>query len=174
MVSRIANLLLTPERVQLIVAEVAAEREAGLGSAATSLAQLRGEHGKTLKKLSRLMQALAEGTVQSSDTFKATVSQTEAESSRLASLIAAQEKIINSRIGRVTLEQASRFASAFRERLLTSSPTLKKRILRSFVKEIIVSEDEIVIIGGNSDLAGIVTGGKKNEHGTREALGAHF
>jgi hypothetical protein len=81
---------------------------------------------------------------------------------------------VSSRISSITLEQASRFADAFREKLLNGSPASRKRILRSFVKEVIVSEDEIVIVGGNSDLAGIVTGGKKNDQGSRDALSAHF
>lgn len=58
----------------------------------------------------------------------------------------------------VTLEQATAFSVSFRERLATSTPALQKRIIRSFVKHIVITDDEIAIIGADTDLTEVVTG----------------
>lgn len=78
--ARISDQILTPERVQLIVAKVAEKRAAGTEEAAISLRQLRDQRAKTSKKLGNLIVMLAEGTVEASDTYKATLKATEADS----------------------------------------------------------------------------------------------
>jgi hypothetical protein len=161
--SKIADQLLTPERVKAIISEVAAKRDAGIDQATTALRQLREQRTKTGKKLSNLMKALADGMVEASETFKATLQSNEAEAKRIDDLITVQERILSSRMKEVTLEEAAEFAVSFRGKLLSCGPALKKRIIRSFVAEVIVSEDEIIIHGDKSDLAEIVTGGSKND-----------
>ena len=131
---------------------------AGLDEAATSLSQLREQRAKTTKKLANLINALAEGIVVASDTFKATVKSTEADSERLGNLIATQERIMGSRMNAITLEQAEAYSTQLREKLLSSGPALQKRIIRSFVKSVVISDNEIVILGANADLAEVVTG----------------
>ena len=159
--SRVSEQLLTPERVKAIVAEVAARRDAGVDQAAATLQQLRDQYAKARKKILRLMHALGEGTIESTETFKLTVKESETNAAHLGNLIEVQERVVGSQMKAVTLEEAVNFATAFREKLASCSPAMKKRIIRSFVKSVVVSADEITIIGAKSDLAEIVTGGTK-------------
>jgi site-specific DNA recombinase len=157
--SRVSAQLLTPERVKAIVAEIAARRESGVDQAAAALQQLRDQYSKARKKLSRLMHALGEGTIESTETFKATVKESETNATHIGNLIEVQERLVGARMKAVTLEEAAKFATGFKAKLTSCSPAMKKRIIRSFVKSVVVSEDEITIIGSKSDLAEIVTGG---------------
>ena len=150
--------LLTAERVQSIVAEVAAKREAGTDQAVTSVGQLLDQRGKSTKKLANLINALAEGIVEASETFKATVKATEADCERLATLIAVQERLLDAQLKEITLDEAKLVATQLRQKLLDSAPSLKKRIVRSFVESVVVTADEIIITGSKSDLAEVVTG----------------
>ncbi len=155
---RLSDHLLTAERVQAIVAEIAAKREAGSDDAVISLGQLKEQRGKTIKKLANLINALADGTLEASETFKATVKATESDSERLAGLIIAHERLLDARLKAITLDEAGTFASEFREKLATSSAAVKKRLIRSFVGRVVVTADEIVITGAKSHLAEVVTG----------------
>lgn len=157
---RLMDQLLTPERVQGIVAEVAAKRKDGADDAVTSLGRLREQLAKTTKKLSNLINLLAEGTVEASEAYKGTVKQTETDVRRLSDQITAQERIVDSQLHAVSLDEAASFAAQLREKLVSSAPSMKKRIIRSFVSRVVVTSEEIVIIGAKSDLAEVVTGSR--------------
>jgi site-specific DNA recombinase len=155
---RLLDELLTAERVQAIVAEVTQKRADGSDEAALSLSQLQAQKGKSTKKLENLIAALAEGIVSATDTFKATLKTTEGDCERLTSMIAVQERLLNARIKAISIEEARLVASELREKLIDSPPSLKKRIVRSFVDQVLISADEIVVTGAKSNLAEVVTG----------------
>lgn len=157
-VDRVLDEVLTPERVQAIVAEVAALRASGADDAVMSLNQLKAQRAKSVRKLENLINVLAEGIVDATETFKATVKAAEADCDRLATLIANQARLIDAQMRSITLEEAAIAATELRERLIGSAPSLKKRIVRSFVDQVIVTADEIVILGAKSALAEVVTG----------------
>ena len=161
--SRIAQKLLTPERTQEIVAAVAARQRSGSTEAARTMEQLRERRTTVARKIKTLMNALADGVVQATDTFRETMATAEAELSRLADLILAQERLLESRIDAISLEEAGKLSTLLRERLLKSSPAMQKRIIRAVVKEVIVTDDQVVIAGAEAELAGIVTGSIKHE-----------
>ncbi|MCV0415435.1 MAG: hypothetical protein K5831_11220 [Brevundimonas sp.] len=108
--------------------------------------------------MENLINVLAEGIVDATETFKATVKAAEADCDRLATLIANQARLIDAQMRSITLEEAAIAATELRERLIGSAPSLKKRIVRSFVDQVIVTADEIVILGAKSALAEVVTG----------------
>ncbi|MGN6365900.1 recombinase family protein [Asticcacaulis taihuensis] len=155
---RLLDELLTPERLQSIVAHVAAKHKAGGGESVASLGQLQDQRAKSTKKLAKLIDMLAEGIVEASETYKANIKATEADCERLARLIAAQERSLNAQLKAITLDEARIAATQLREKLLSSAPSLQKRIIRSFVGKIVVTAEEIVITGADSDLAEVVTG----------------
>jgi len=163
--NKLLDELLTPQRVQAIVAEVAVKRLAGAEQAVTSLAQMEAQRSKTRKKLSKLMNALGEGVFEASETFKATVKAAEADCERLATMIAVQERLLDSRLKPITSEEATRVAAELRRKLLESDPSLQKRIVRSFIDKVVVKRDEIVITGAKSDLAEVVTGTPMGQYG---------
>lgn len=171
---RLMDELLTAERVQAIVVEVAAQRASGSDEAITSLGQLKEERKKANAKLRNLLNALAEGIVEASETFKATVNGVESDNERLAALIALQERLIDSRLKSITLEEARLAASQLREKLLDAAPSLKKRIIRSFVDKVVVMANEIVITGAKSDLAEIVTGTPPDGRRSEVQVGSDF
>ena len=105
-----------------------------------------------------LMDALADGVVVSSDIFRAKTKTVEEDLARVTGLIEDHERVISSRVKEITVEQAHAFATEIKARLKAASPTLQKRILRSFVSEVFVSNDNIAIVGQKSALAEIVTG----------------
>ena len=70
-VDRVLDEVLTPERVQAIVAEVAALRASGADDAVMSLNQLKAQRAKSVRKLENLINVLAEGIVDATETFKA-------------------------------------------------------------------------------------------------------
>ena len=155
---KVCDQILTPDRVQLVVNQVAAKRAAGTEEAAISLRQLRESRLKTTKKLTNLISMLAEGIVEATDSFKGLIKTTEGDAERIGNLIAVQERIVRATSTAITLEQATAFAIAFRQKLTTSAPALQKRIIRSFVKHIVITNDEIAIIGADTDLHEVVTG----------------
>lgn len=155
---KVLNELLTSTRVQAIVASVAARREAGADQAVVSVVQLHEQKRKSTKKLENLINALAEGIVEATDTFKATVKATEADCERLANVIATQARLINAQLKAISFEQAEKVAVGLRKKLMESGPATQKRIIRSFVASVVVTADEIVIEGADSDLAEVVTG----------------
>jgi site-specific DNA recombinase len=155
---KVADQILTPTRVQGIVSAVAAKREAGSDEATTTLRQLREQRAKTTKKLSNLINMLAEGTVELSDTYKLAVKEAEADAKRLANLIATLESVAGSQLQSISLDEAKVAASQLREKLLSGEAALKRRLVRSFIKSVVVTDDKIVIIGAESDLAEVVTG----------------
>jgi hypothetical protein len=157
---RLSDHLLTAERVQAIVAEVTAKRAAGNDDAVMSIGLLRAQRAKTNQKLANLINALADGVVEASETFKATVKNTEADCQRLATMIATQERILDTRLEAISLAEAEVYAAKIRRELADSAPSLKKRIIRSFVGAVVVTADEIIITGAKSDLAEVVTGSR--------------
>lgn len=58
------------------------------------------------------------------------------------------------------MKEAATFATQLREKLLSGAPSVKKRIIRSFVSQVVVTAEEIVIVGAKSDLAEVVTGSR--------------
>lgn len=150
--------LLTPERVRDLVAEVAARQQAGAEQAARSLAQLRIEKSKAEKRASNLMLALAEGIVSSTSIFQATLAACESEIKNLSSLIARKEEVLNRKLSQISLERAATLVSVLRDKLLAGPPSLRKRILQSFVSRVVVTSSKIILSGTKSDLAEIVAG----------------
>jgi hypothetical protein len=114
------------------------------------------------KKLRNLMNALADGIIEASDIFREKVKSVEADVVRVAALIQDHERVISSRIEEISIEQAHKCAIELREKLKSASPTIQKRIIRSFVSEVHVSNDNIAIVGQKSSLAEIVTGSIKS------------
>jgi site-specific DNA recombinase len=158
---RLCNDLLTPERVARIVAEIARLREAGMDQVKTDLSQLCKQQEVYRKKLNNLMDALADGFVEAGEVFREKVKSIEADVARVTGLIEDHKRVISSRVEEITTEQAAQFADEMREKLKAASPALKKRILRSFVSEVYISNDKIAVIGRKSDMAEIVTGSIK-------------
>jgi len=107
------------------------------------------------------MNAIADGVIDASDTFRETVREAEEEVERIGAIIAEHERIIAARVSAISSDQAENFAAQIREKLAESSPAIRKRIIRSFVSEVHVSDQEIAIFGAKSDLAEIVTGSLK-------------
>ena len=155
---KICDELLTPERVKNIVAEVVSKREASSSEAETSLGQLKAQRSKNLKKLQNLLDALAEGIVTPSDTFKASVKSTEDDCERLGRLIALKEAQLDTQLKPISATEAQVLASQLRYRLTTSTAPVQKRIIRSLVDSVVLTAEEIIITGPKSDLAEVVTG----------------
>ena len=155
---KITDQILTPERVQAIVAEVA-ERRASLGDqVVTSLSQLEGQQGKAKRKLANLISMLAEGTVTATETFKISLKSAESDCERLSGLIGNQKRLLETRIKTITLEEARVTASHLKMQLQQSAASMKKRIIRAIVSEVVITDNGITIVGAKSDLAEIVTG----------------
>jgi site-specific DNA recombinase len=159
---RLCNELLTPERVARIVAEIARLREAGMDQVKTDLSQLCKQQEVYRKRLSNLMDALADGIVEAGEIFREKVKSIEADVARVTGLIDDHKRVISSRVEEITTEQAAQFADEMREKLKAASPALKKRILRSFVSEVYISNDKIAVIGKKANMAEIVTGSIKS------------
>lgn len=150
--------VLTAERVRSIVAEIINKRSSEKEGTVTSITRLRCDKATEERKLTRLMTALANGTLDPSETFAAAVRKHEENKARLSQLIANHEKTLESTIRPISLDEAECFASHFRDKLAAAEPSLKKRILRTFVSRILVRRNVILVSGAKSDLAEIVTG----------------
>lgn len=157
----ISTRVLEPDRVQKLVCEIAEFRAAGNDEKVKNLEQLRKQMSEYKKKISRMMTALADGVIVSSETFKETISGFEGDLQRTEGIIRDHERVIGTRIKEITLEQASEVAIALRTKLAESAPALRKRIVRSFVSRVLVSREAIAIHGAEGDLAEVVTGSLK-------------
>lgn len=158
---RLCDELLTAKRVMKIVAEVASYRAAGMDQAKVALGDLQKQKASHQKKLMNLMDALADGIVESTEIFRTKMKSVETDLARVTGLIEDHERVISSRVEEITVEEAHAFATEIKAKLKAASPTLQKRILRSFVSEVFVSNDNIAIVGQKSNLAEIVTGSIK-------------
>jgi len=154
--------LLEPLRVQRIVSEIAEFRAAGNDEKVKNVEQLRRQQEEYKKKISRMMMALADGVVVSSEAFKETMMSLEGDLKRTQRIISDHERIIGTRVEEITLDQAARIAGQLREKLAESAPALRRRIIRSFVSRVLVSKEAIAIVGNNGDLAEVVTGSVKS------------
>jgi len=157
-IAKLCDELLTPSRVVSLVAEVAKNRSNEAGGAEESLGHLKKQHARDRKRLSNLMDALADGTVDSSAMFREKVAEIESDLERLQALIADHERIISSKVREVTEKQATVVARTIREKLSKCSAAMKKRIIRTFVSAVYIGPEKIAVIGTKTDFAEVVTG----------------
>lgn len=160
-IGKLCDELLVPDRVKMIVSEVANNRSAQSDTKLRSLEQLRAKQQQNQKRLANLMNALADGTVEASATFRETVKGIESDLERADRLISDHERIISERIDEIDGHQAEAVATQLKDKLEDSSPALKKRVIRTFVKEVFIGPEEIAIVGPKADFAEVVTGSLK-------------
>ena len=150
--------LLTPERTQAIVAEVAKRRASGRKEALHGLAQLRGQLSQVNRRLRNLLDAVADGLAGDTTIFREKTKELESERESLLRLIALQEGAADAALKPISRNQAVIAAERLKERLANAPAGLKKRYVRAFVSEIVVGPKEIIISGPESALAEAMTG----------------
>lgn len=150
--------LLTPERVRDIVGKVAERRANGRTDALHGLAQLRGQLGRVKNQLRNLVDALADGVIGDTETFRAKMASLEQERADIERLIETQELSASAALKPISLDQAKVAAQTLRKAIMDAPPELKKRYIRAFVSKITVGKDQIRIEGPESALAEAASG----------------
>ena len=149
--------LLTPERVQRIIAEVVRRQAMGAVDASATLPRLQRELAKSERRLRNLFDAIADG-IDRTDIVVQAVHTAESERQRLLGLIANQKQLARTTIRELSLEEAELTATALKEKLVGSAPALKRRLIRSFVHRVTVGHDVIEVVGLKAQLVEVVTG----------------
>jgi hypothetical protein len=155
---RLLNELLTPEFVHAIVATVAERRNDGRADSVASLERLRSEERQVGRRLRAMMDALADGMVESDDIFRDKYASFKKERESIERMIVVHERAIAETLNPISITQASVAAARLRAKLLQADAKLKKRLVRAIVMEVRVGRDEIDIYGPKSALAELATG----------------
>ena len=152
-VSELEAKLFQPPRLKALLAELvrrAGERSGQLDSEAK---QFRKELREAEEKLQRLYEAVGDGTVQRTNSFKNTVSRIEQRREELLRLVSFADRKRQVPVHLLTPQNLERFATAIRQAMRNRESGFRKAYLRQFVERVEVDNDEIRIRGSHAALA---------------------
>ena len=152
-IGKLAEDLLTPERVREIVARAAHMQSDLRQKASANIDRLRRQLTTAKRKQNNLWELAGELGVKARDGFLAKLDAIQDETAGLQKQIAAQEKLVASSVRPLSETEANRRAEMMRELLCTAEIKKKRMFVRAVVDHVIVREDTIEIVGAESSLA---------------------
>ena len=158
-IGAMADKLLTPERLLVLLREVQRRRKATSSDGLQRRSVLRRTLKDTDSKLKRLYAALAEGTVSDTSTFRDTVKALEAERDETIRLLSRLDVEAPPLRQTLSKAQATALSAKLRRALLEAPAPLQRRYVRGLVSEIIVDREKAVITGPKAAIAAAVTAG---------------
>jgi DNA invertase Pin-like site-specific DNA recombinase len=159
-VESLCSHILTPARIREVVAALATRRASGRSDLMQSLARLRTQLKQTKNRIEKLLDAVADGLVEDTEVFRQKFKALEADRENLGGMILGKERTLEQALKPITLEKAEEIASDLRSKLSSADPALKKRYVRAFVAAVIVTPEDVLLLGPNSSLAEVTAGVK--------------
>lgn len=149
----LAERLMTPERFTEVVAEVYARRASTRDRVEDSVRSLRKQLADIGRREKNLWELAASLGLSGVSGFKEKVQDLEEQKSKLLREVAAQEATLASSIRLIDATEAAAVAEKMKKLIYHADVELRRRFVNSFVKEVVVFEDEIHISGKLSTLA---------------------
>lgn len=150
---KLADELLTAERVQEIVARAAQMQSEARETASVRLTQLKRQLAAAKRKQSNLYDLAAELGIKARQGFLTKLDAVEDEIAGIDRQISAHEHLIAGAIRPLTEAEANLKALQMRQLLLTADIKRKQRFVRAVVESVVVKDDAIEITGAESTLA---------------------
>ncbi len=158
-VGALADQLLTPERLPIILREAQKHRHALASGNVHRRTTLRRQLKEADTQIRRLYAALAEGTVKDTGLFREALNDLEArrdESIRLLSLLDVEAPSLRRVLSKA---QARTVAATLKRRLMEAPPPMQRRYVHGLVSEIVVDREKAVIAGPKAAIAAAITSG---------------
>jgi site-specific DNA recombinase len=153
-VSALETRLFLPERLKALLGEMLDASDAADADRRKRLAVFRTEETEVNQSIRALFMMVESGATAPDDPFlKERLATLKLRLSSLGEEMVALERQIGAKGGRITPEKVERFATAMRVRLRDADdPQVRRRYVRAFVGEVVMSREQIVIRGPNRAL----------------------
>ena len=146
--------LFLPERLYVILAELMDRSENGKNELKSKLKGLQKEHKAKETALSNLYKAIEEGIVDFDDPqLRERIANTKAFRDELSVEVDLLTRQIHSSNPAITKAKLEAFATRMQAQLSGDNPAMQKAYLNLFIKQIILRDDEIEIVGSKQVLA---------------------
>ncbi|MGB3540068.1 MAG: recombinase family protein [Mesorhizobium sp.] len=156
---RLADRLLTPERIGDLLAGLMQRQAAKDEDHATRLSALRAKLADAMARLDRLYAAIENGIADAGDqTLKDRIATVKTERD-LAQIALDRAVAETSPRARITGEKIAAFVEVMRTNVLTGDTPFRRAYIRSVIDQVEVDDSEIRIIGRKSTLERLVMGG---------------
>ena len=150
----IADRLFRPERLKIILEDYVAQSADAQIERTRRLAITKQRQTEISGKISRLLQMVANGLLESDDPDLANQMQgLKAQRTQVAQEVSLLEQAAASGNAAITEEKLARFAGAIRQAMANPDPAFRKAYLRLFIDTVTVGDSEIAISGPKSALA---------------------
>ena len=152
-IEQLESRILLPDRLEEMLAQLVERNSKQNDRSASEIKALRKELKATEERIGRLYDALADGTVNNTETFRRSVSKHEEKREELVRRIASVERHRNVPGDLLTPENVKRFGNALSRQLRNPDSTLRKAYTRLFIDRIEAKDREIRIYGPKHALA---------------------
>ena len=153
-VSALEKRLFQPERLKALLGEMLDASDAADADRRKRLAVLRTEETEVNQSIRSLFMMVESGVTAPDDPFlKERLATLKLRLSAIGEDAVGLERQIGAKGGRVTPEKVERFAEAMRARLRDADdPQVRRRYVRAFVSEVVMSRERLIIRGPNRAL----------------------
>ena len=158
-ISAVADRLLTPERLPVLLREAQRHRKAATGDSLQRRSMLRKQRKDIEKQINNLLDAIAAGTIPDADLVRDKLSNLKGrldESIRLLSRLDVEAPPLKQTLSKA---QATALSAKLRRRLLEAPAPLQRRYVRGLVSEILVDSETAIISGPKAAIAAAITAG---------------
>jgi site-specific DNA recombinase len=156
-ISALANRLLTPERLTILLREAIRHRGTIASGHAAQRSVLRNDLKSIETQIDRLLTAVAEGTIPDASSLRKKMDDLNGRRDESLNLLRALDNELPEFRQSLSKQQAATIAKNLKERLLEAPHTLQKRYVHGLVSEIVVDREKAVISGPREALAAAVS-----------------
>ena len=156
-VTALADQLLTPDRLTILLREAIRHRRAIASANDTQRSALRSDLKNAETQIDRLLTAVAEGTVPDATPLRKKMNDLNGRRDECLNLLRALDSDLPEIRQALSKQQAASIAGNLKRRLLESPRVLQKRYVQGLVSEIIVDREKAVISGPRAILAAAVS-----------------
>ena len=152
-IEQLESRVLTPDRLSAMLAKLVEHNSAQNGQRASEVKALRKELRATEEKIDRLYDALANGTVENTESFRRNAAKLEGMREDIVRRIASVERHRNVPGDLLTPANVKRFGDTLRKHLRSPDSALRKSYAGRFIDRIEARDREIRIYGPKHALA---------------------
>ncbi len=156
-VTGLADQLLTPDRLTILLREALLHRRATASSNTAQRSALRNNLKSTETQIDRLLTAVAEGAIPDASALRRKMADLNGRRDECLNLLSAIDNDLPELRQSLSKQQAASIAKNLKQRLLEAPHALQKRYVHGLVSEIIVDRERAVISGPREAVAAAVS-----------------
>lgn len=172
-VTALEKRLFQPDRLKILLGEMLDASDAADAERRKRLAVLRTEETEVNQSIRALFMMVESGVTSPDDPFlRERLATLKLRLSAVSEEAVGLERQIGAKGGRITTEKIERFAEAMRARLRdTNDPQVRRRYVRAFVGEVVMSRERIIIRGPKRPLELAAAGAMPADDKVRTYMG---